>query len=160
MQTIITAAAIFSMYLNAAENSNSEYYYNADMENGKVTTMYVYESDSEVLTSKLAYNYTYDEQDRLVKKEIMRWDRQSRQWINERCLELAYTEEGYEVSMRNWSGNDQAYEPVMEKVVYHYAFDQVMAVNYFRRSSEKKDFKSVGGMFVMNPTDGILLATR
>lgn len=160
MQTIITAAAIFSMYLNAAENNNSEYYYNADMENGKVTTMYVYTDNGQNLPGKVAYHYEYDEQDRLVKKEIMRWDRLSRQWINERCLELSYTEEGYEVSMRNWSSNDQAYEPVMEKAVYHYAFDQVMAVNYFRRSSEKKDFKSAGGMFVMNPTDGILLATR
>ena len=62
--------------------------------------------------------------------------------------------------MRNWSSNDQAYEPVMEKAVYHYAFDQVMAVNYFRRSSEKKDFKSVGGMFVMNPHRWNTLATK
>ena len=160
MQTIITAAAIFSMYLNAAENQNSNYYYNADMENGKVTTMYVYTEDGQSLSGKVAYRYEYDEQDRLVKKETMRWDSQRNQWVNERCLELTYTTEGYEVAMRKWDRNGQAYLPVMEKAVYHYAFNQVMAVNYLRRQAEDKDFTSEGGMFVMNPTEGILLASR
>ena len=150
MQTIITAATILSMYLSAAENSNSSYYYNADMENG----------DSEVLTSKLAYNYTYDEQDRLVKKEVMRWNSVSGKWENDYSLDLIYNEDGYELSRSVWDKRTQAYLPTTEKAVYQYVTDQVVAVNYLRRHDSQEQFEWVDSMLVMNPTDGLLLATR
>ena len=132
------------MYLSAAENSNSSYYYNADMENGKVTTMYVYESDSEVLTSKLAYNYTYDEQDRLVKKEVMRWNSVSGKWENDYSLDLIYNEDGYELSRSVWDKRTQAYLPTMEKAVYQYVTDQVVAVNLKNRPLHEKILVAVG----------------
>jgi hypothetical protein len=160
MQTIITAATILSMYLSAAENSNSSYYYNADMENGKVTTMYVYEADNQMLTSKLAYNYTYDEQERLVKKEVMRWNSVSGKWENDYSLNLIYTEDGYELSRSVWDKRTQAYLPTTEKAVYQYVTDQVVAVNYLRRHDTQEQFESVDSMLVMNPTEGLLLATR
>lgn len=116
MQTIITAATILSMYLSAAENSNSSYYYNADMENGKVTTMYVYEADNQMLTSKLAYNYTYDEQERLVKKEVMRWNSVSREWENDYSLNLIYTEDGYELSRSVWDKRTQLTSPPWKRL--------------------------------------------
>lgn len=160
MQTIITAATILSMYLGAANDSNSEYYYNADMENGKVTTMYVYEEDNQMLTSKLAYHYTYDEQDRLVKKEVMRWNSVTNKWENDYCLGLTYGEDGYELSKSVWDKRTHAYLPTMEKAVYQYIADQVVAVNYLRRTESKESFESVDSFLVMNPTEGLLLATR
>jgi hypothetical protein len=160
MQTIITAATILSMYLSAAENNSSEYCYNADMENGKVTTMYVYQADGQTLSSKLAYNYSYDEQDRLVKKEVMRWNSVSNKWENDYCLDLTYGEDGYELSKCVWDKRSQAYLPTMEKAVYQYVADQVVAVNYLRRAENEGQFESVDRCLVMNPTDGLLLATR
>ena len=73
MQTIITAAAIFSMYLNAAENSNSEYYYNADMENGKVTNMYVFTEEGQNLSGKVAYHYECVASNCHTRKRAMRY---------------------------------------------------------------------------------------
>ena len=160
MQTIITAAAIFSMYLNAAENNNSEYYYNADMENGKVTTMYVFTEEGQTLSGKVAYHYEYDEQDRLVKKEVMRWNSVSGKWENDYSLDLIYNEDGYELSRSVWDKRTQAYLPTTEKAVYQYVTDQVVAVNYLRRNDSQEQFEWVDSMLVMNPTDGLLLATR
>ena len=131
MQTIITAATILSMYLSAAENSNSSYYYNADMENG-----------------------------RLVKKEVMRWNSVSREWENDYSLNLIYTEDGYELSRSVWDKRTQAYLPTMEKAIYQYVTDQVVAVNYLRRHDTQEQFEWVDSMLVMNPTEGLLLATR
>ena len=159
METIITAATILSMYLSTAMNENAPYCYNADIENGRVNTMYVYNRDGNYLTAKLAYNYEYDDQDRLVKKEVLRWNERRNEWENDYRLELTYNQEGYEVSKHNWNRKDQAYEPAMEKAVYHYEFSQVMSVNYLRRHKAANGFESIDRMLVMNPTDDILLAT-
>ena len=159
METIITAATILSMYLSTATNENAMYCYNADIDNGRVNTMYVYNRDGNYLTAKLAYNYEYDDQDRLVKKEVLRWNERRNEWVKDHCLELTYDIEGYEVSKRNWNRKDQAYEPAKEKAAYHYEFSQVMSVNYLRRHTTEKDFESVDKMLVMNPAEDILLAT-
>ena len=159
METIITAATILSMYLSTATNENAMYCYNANIENGRVNTMYVYNRDGNYLTAKLAYNYEYDDQDRLVKKEVLRWNERRNEWVKDHCLELTYDIEGYEVSKRNWNRKDQAYELAKEKAVYHYEFSQVMSVNYLRRHATEKDFESVDQMLVMNPAEDILLAT-
>ena len=159
METIITAATILSMYLSTATNENAMYCYNANIDNGRVNTMYVYNRDGNYLTAKLAYNYEYDDQDRLVKKEVLRWNERRNEWVKDHCLELTYDIEGYEVSKRNWKRKDQAYEPAKEKAVYHYEFSQVMSVNYLRRHATEKDFESVDQMLVMNPAEDILLAT-
>jgi hypothetical protein len=159
METIITAATILSMYLSSAMNENATYCYNANIDNGRVNTMYVYNRDGNYLTAKLAYTYEYDDQDRLVKKEVMRWDAVRNEWVKDHCLELTYDVEGYEVSKRNWNRKDQAYEPAKEKAVYHYEFSQVMSVNYLRRQAIENGFESVDKMLVMNPAEDILLAT-
>ena len=159
METIITAATILSMYLSSATNENAMYCYNANIDNGRVNTMYVYNRDGNYLTAKLAYNYEYDDQDRLVKKEVLRWNERRNEWVKDHCLELTYDIEGYEVSKRNWNRKDQAYELAKEKAVYHYEFSQVMSVNYLRRHATEKDFESVDKMLVMNPAEDILLAT-
>lgn len=49
MSTIITTATIMAMYLNAAGSANSQYAYNADIENGQVSTMYVMNLNSATL---------------------------------------------------------------------------------------------------------------
>ena len=121
METIITAATILSMYLSSAMNGSETYCYNADIENGRVNTMYVYDKDGNYLTAKLAYTYEYDDQDRLVKKEVLRWNERRNEWVKDHCLELTYNMEGYEVSKHNWNRKNQNYDTAMEKAVYHYA---------------------------------------
>jgi hypothetical protein len=157
METIITAATILSMYLSSATNENAMYSYNADFEDGRVTTMYVYDRDGAYLTAKLAYNYEYDDQDRLVKKEVLHWNARLNKWVKDYCLELAYNMDGYEVSKRNWNRHDQAYETAMVKAVYHYEFSQVMSVNYLRRENTTSEFESIDRLMVYNPTQDILL---
>lgn len=55
MGTIITAATILATYISSTANINSQYCYNADIENGQVKTMYVYDKDGQALSGKLEY---------------------------------------------------------------------------------------------------------
>ena len=51
METIITAATVLSMFMNLSNDVNSPYYYNADVENGQVKTLYVYNDNEGQLTT-------------------------------------------------------------------------------------------------------------
>ena len=68
MSTIITTATVMAMYLNAAGSINSQYAYNADIENNQVKTMYVMNKSGNSLSSKLKYAYSYDAEGRLSSK--------------------------------------------------------------------------------------------
>ena len=72
MNTIITICTVLSMYMTSLENVNSEYFYNADIVNGIVTTMYVYDSSDTGLTPKFSYDFKYDAEGRLIEKTVNR----------------------------------------------------------------------------------------
>ena len=69
MGTIITTATIMAFYLNSASNIESPYYYNADIDNGQVKTMYVFDRQGESLIGKAEYRYEYDAEGRVTVKE-------------------------------------------------------------------------------------------
>ena len=68
METIITAATVLSMFMNLSNDVNAPYYYNADVENNQVKTLHVYNDNDGLLSARLSYRYTYDDEGRLVSK--------------------------------------------------------------------------------------------
>ena len=71
----ITVATIFLASLSVSDN-DCGFAYNVEMSDGAVTSQYVYKSsdDGRFLSYHLKYNYAYDERQRLVKKEILKWN--------------------------------------------------------------------------------------
>ena len=55
MDIIITVFTVLSMYLNLSSNPNSDYCYNADIENGVVNALYVFDNKSDYLKPTYAY---------------------------------------------------------------------------------------------------------
>ena len=164
METIITAATILAMYFNSATIDGSKYCYNADLSNGQVTTLYVYAQKGEQLRNHLEYRYEYDEADRLVQKETLRWDAESQQWRRESCLCFSYNETGYTVEQGYtvehclWDSKLQAYAEADEIAVYKYEFEHLLSVNYLKRNAESDGMDIIGSMLLMNPRNDLLLA--
>ena len=73
METIITIFTVLSMYMNVITNAESKYFYNADINDGVVETIYVFSQNGAGLQEKLACHYDYDEQGRLTEKTVCRW---------------------------------------------------------------------------------------
>lgn len=48
MDAIITAATVMAMYLNSLGTENSRYLYNAEMQNGKVASINVYDNSENI----------------------------------------------------------------------------------------------------------------
>ena len=91
MSTIITTATIMAMYLNAAGSANSQYAYNADIENGQVSTMYVMNKSGKSLSGKLKYSYTYDAAGRLTAKTANRYNSLTGKYVPAFRLDFSYT---------------------------------------------------------------------
>ena len=160
METIITAATILAMYLNLSSATGSQFCYNADLENGQVTTLYVYDLHDGLLSQRLECRYEYDEEGRLTTKETLRWNAASGQWNRERCLCFSYNEAGYTVEHRLWNPALQAYNEADEMAVYHYEFDQLLSVNYLKRNADDNTMDVIDSMLMLNPHNDLLLAAE
>ena len=156
MNTIITICTVLSMYMTSLENVNSEYFYNADIVNGIVTTMYVYDSSDTVLTPKFSYDFKYDAEGRLIEKTVNRWDKWNQQYKPSTRLEMTYTDNGYEVSHSVWSKKGWK---ATEKVFYQMESNQVLSVNYLQPNHQGK-FNTVEHLTVIDPMAGRLLAEK
>ena len=155
MEMIITAATVATMFFNSATSESNNYFYNAQMEDGKVETLSVMKNDCNMLTNKLQYRFVYDSQDRLSVKEALLWNERSMRWEPDYRLDYAYAEDGFSVSMRKWNKKKDEYGEVTEKMDYAMVLDNVMAINHYECvKGETMELKS--NMLVMNPDERLL----
>ncbi len=157
MDIIITVFTVLSMYLNLSNNANSDYCYNADMEDGIVNTIYVYEKNAEYLTPTFSYHFCYDNNGRLAEKSVYKWDYASKAYEPYYKLNFEYTGDGYELSHCSWSKNNQKWNVSEEKMVYHMDNDQLRWVTHIQQNTTK-DHASVNHLFVQNPYEDYLLS--
>ncbi len=159
METIITIFTILSMYMNAAQSSDNKYYYNADIENGIVNTLYVYEKQGEGLNQYLAYDFKYDEQGRLVEKTVNKWDCTEKAYLPSLKLSTTYMNDNYELTLSYWDKQDLAWGPSIEKVIYQYDNGQLSGVSYLARE-KGQEYHSVSHLHILNPDEILLFASN
>ncbi len=159
METIITVFTVLSMYLNAASSNNSEFYYNADIEDGIVKTMYVYTHEGDQLKNKLACHFAYDAQGRLTEKTVCHWSNWKSDYVPEYRLQFTYTDNGYELSHSDWSRKEQAWKDVDQKAIYSFSMDELVSVNYLRRDRQG-EFQRIEDLCIANPFYEMLLAAK
>ncbi|MDO4160804.1 MAG: DUF3836 domain-containing protein [Prevotellaceae bacterium] len=159
METIITAATIMAMYLNSASNVNSPYCYNADIENGQVKTMYVYNVDGNSLSARLEYQYIYDDFGRLTSKTALKTDSFTGKKSPSYRLEYCYMADGYSVEHCKWNEKTESFDQANSRTEYRHVMDNVISVMNFEWDETKKDMLLVDNMLVMS-SDNILMATN
>lgn len=150
MEAIITAATVATMFFNVADSTTSDYVYNAYMVDGKVESLSVMDCNGRYLANKLRYRYSYDGHDRLLQKTAMLWNERKMTWEPEYRLDFAYTENGYSVERRLWDRVANDYGEASERMEYELLFDEVMAVNTYRRDRRTNEFELTGNLLVMN----------
>ena len=161
MNTIITVSTIMSMYMNLTTNvENSKFCYNADIENGCVKSIEVYANNGEYLKANLKRLYTYDDQNRLVKRETLKWNKKRMAWENHSCLCYNYSAEGYTVEKRFWDEASNNYGEAKEYSHYTILMDNVIAVNEYTKDLGKGEYALVKNTLIMTPDTSKLMATE
>ena len=161
METIITAATVLTMYFNAINSNDVNYLYNADMEDGKVNKIEVYEqkTDKEVC-AKMEYHYEYDEQGRLTTREVMRWDDAKKAWVNDFRHTYKYYKNGYNMETSKWDAEKGAYDLPSEVTLYRSVAPSLTSVRTYRMNDAKNDMYLASKMIVMEPVDDRLFAGK
>ena len=129
---VITSSSILDSYQKAILNANSEYCYNADIENGRVTAQYVYrkamnDTTATQLRPHLKYCYEYDAADRLVSRTKLRWDSSALDWTADSRLDYSYSDDSYTVDLRKWDEADRQYGRPTQKMSYSILPDRSLA---------------------------------
>ncbi len=159
MESIITVATVLTMYFNAISSTDSNYMYNADMEDGRVNSIEVYEkTPNQSLTQKMEYRYAYDEQGRLKTKEVLRWDTTRQTWTENTRLSYKYYSNGYNVEISKWNAAKAAYEIPSEVTLYREVAPSLTSVRTFRMNETQDNMYLADRMIVMETVDSRLLA--
>ena len=87
MGSIITAAMVLTMYFNAINSNDVNNISNIDKEH------------SLRMEQKMEYCNDYDEQGRLVNKEMYSWDEAKKEWTKSIRLTYKYYKHGYNVEV-------------------------------------------------------------
>ena len=160
MGTIITAATIMAMYLNSTGNLNSQYCYNADVENGQVKTMYVYDKVGNSLSGKLEYRYEYDNLGRVTSKDIYRRNAQTGRMTPESRLTYTYSADGYTLERSLWNGKTGAFDRATSRTEYRKETTGVMSVTVYDLAEDGTAASVADNMLVMMPQDAGLMAEK
>jgi len=154
---IITATVILMTTMNDF-SANGQMVYNPTIEGNVVTSVEVMErqEDSYQLTMKFKKLYTYDDEERLVKKELLLWNSDKMEWQKSGCWDYTYGTEGYTVDFALWNDKEQSYTNGMERQVMNEGIDGTLVVTQYIRSSADDDWQVKGGYLMLRPDDNLL----
>ena len=127
---VITSADILKNYQTAVNTIQNEYFYNSDMEDGKIINLYVYRNDNSgnsTIRPTLKYHYEYDESGRLVSRTTSKWDGAMLKWVVDNCLNFTYNSTGYSVEWSKWNDMTKQFVKPSEKMVYNISAEHDMA---------------------------------
>lgn len=160
MGTIITAATIMAMYLNSTGNLNSQYCYNADVENGQVKTMYVYDKVGNSLSGKLEYRYEYDAEGRVTAKVTLRRNASTGRMTPESRLTYTYSADGYTLERSLWNASSMAFDRADSRTEYRMETTGVMSVTAYELAEDGTPAAVTDNMLVMTPQGAGLMAEK
>ncbi|MBR6181145.1 MAG: DUF3836 domain-containing protein [Prevotella sp.] len=158
MNVVITVFTVMSMYLNLSQSTDNMYYYNADTENGAITTLYVYEKNADFLTPKLCYHFDYDEQGRLTERISCKWNAEAKSYLPKSCLRFNYTEKDYELSHSTWNNRTSTWNPTDEKMLYSLESNHLDSVTHILVGSN--DETTIQRLFILAPQNDNLYAGK
>ena len=156
MESIITIATVLTMYFNAANDVNSRFLYNSDLEDGVIHKIEVYEQKADnQMCAKMEYRYDYDEQGRLTTREVMRWDDSKRQWVNDFRHTYKYYKNGYNMESSRWDAKLQAYDRPFEVTLYREVAPNVTSVKTFKMNEGKDNMYLTDRLLCMESLEQI-----
>ena len=156
MESIITIATVLTMYFNAANDVNSQYLYNSDLEDGVIHKIEVYEKKAnDQMCAKMEYRYNYDEQGRLTTREVVRWDEAKKDWVNDFRHTYKYYKNGYNMETSKWDAERQTYDIPSEVTLYREVAPAVTSVRTYRMNEAKNDMYLTSRMLCMEPLEEI-----
>ena len=139
-------------------NANGNFAYNTEMEGETVAAQVVYlkSEDGKYLSNHLKYNYAYDEEGRLVQKEVLKWDEWNKEWRRSHTLNYTYDLSGYSIEYVAWNDKKQEYADVTAKQTYEESMAGTVAVALYQWDQSEQNWIEQERSLLMNGPVGYL----
>ena len=141
MGSIITAAMVLTMYYTAFNSSDVNNMYNIDKE------------CSLRMEQKMEYCNDYDEQGRLVNKEMYCWDEAKKVWTRSIRLTYKYYKHGYNLEVYYWNHEKQDYGLPSEVILFRSQAPSLTKVKTYKMNEKKNNMYLTSSMLLMEPLD-------
>lgn len=150
---LITTTALFLASMNVY-NNDCNFAYNTTFYDDVVASQTVYKKsdDGKYLSKHFKYNYTYDTEQRLVKKEVMKWDVWANKWVNSHCLNYNYDSHGYSIEYTRWNAKNSNYTDVTEKQTYDETVNGAMAICSYSWDNKESQWILKDNVIMLNTT--------
>ena len=158
---LITAALLFASMLNMTAQTSEKYFvYNNVMTNGNVTTVHTCEIVLDTLSQKLKTVYDFDQQGRVTKRELMKWNERKQQWVNLKRWTYSYDGDRTSIDFAVWNKHKGCYNPVRDRKVYDFISDKMICVNDYKRNDKLDDLQLMGSCLLMNNSTDELAVSK
>jgi hypothetical protein len=158
---LITAALLFASMLNMTAQTSEKYFVNNNvMTNGNVTTVHICEIVLDTLSQKLKTVYDFDQQGRVTKRELMKWNERKQQWVNLKRWTYSYDGDRTSIDFAVWNKHKGCYNPVRDRKVYDFISDKVICVNDYKRNDKLDDLQYMGSCLLMNNSTDELAVSK
>ena len=157
----MTAALLFASMLNMTAQTSEKYFvYNNVMTDGKVTAVLTYEKVLDTLSQKLKTDYDFDQQGRVTKRELMKWNERKQQWVNLKRWTYKYDGDRTSIDFAVWNKHKGSYNPVRDRKVYDFISDKMICVNDYKRNDKLDDLQLMGSCLLMNNSTDELAVSK
>ena len=158
---LITPALLFASMLNMTAQTSEKYFvYNNVMTNGNVTTVHTCEIVLDTLSQKLKTVYDFDQQGRVTKRELMKWNERKQQWVNLKRWTYSYDGDRTSIDFAVWNKHKGCYNPVRDRKVYDFISDKMICVNDYKRNDKLDDLQLMGSCLLMNNSTDELAVSK
>ena len=122
----ITNESVMKTYLDAVQTENADYAYNADIENGILTTQYIYRKSQShrgknactMLTPHVKHCYSYDAEGRLANRTTYFWNATTGDWQTTYRLDYSYQPGLSIVECSKWNAAANRFASPSDRMVY------------------------------------------
>ena len=140
----ITNESVMKTYLDAVQTENADYAYNADIENGILTTQYIYRKSQShrgknactMLTPHVKHCYSYDAEGRLANRTTYFWNATTGDWQTTYRLDYSYQPGLSIVECSKWNAAANRFASPSDRMVYEVTpgTDSGLVSSYHRKA--------------------------
>ena len=140
----ITNESVMKTYLDAVQTENAVYAYNADIENGILTTQYIYRKSQShrgknactMLTPHVKHCYSYDAEGRLANRTTYFWNTTAGDWQTTYRLDYSYQPGLSIVECSKWNAAANRFASPSDRMVYEVTpgTDSGLVSSYHRKA--------------------------
>ena len=103
----------------------------------------------------IKYLFVYDKDNRVIKKEALKWDIFEDDWVSAYCLTFTYGDDSMITEYAKWNERKKYYDECIEKIVYEINVNKLVSCSHYKRDSSGESWRLESSCFVSTPIEAL-----